>query len=276
MENYICDSCNYQTRILYNFNRHCTTEKHIKNTHKLKDICSYCNKEYRNRKTLWSHEKICKIDNERLINQAKLYVETIVDEKINIIIQTNEENKKLLKEEIHSLNEENTKLLKEEIQSLNTKIDQVKPNVFNLNIFLNEQCKHAMSIDAFLSQLKIQFHLDNKLQHDASVGLTKALTDMDVFIRPFHCLDLKRNKICIKDNDIWTTDPKVFDKVPKHITSLYQEEVNKWEQHHDGFLNNSEQLSIYVLHSAKHMQVMNSIKLLRTVLKATPIPKHES
>lgn len=277
MENYICDSCNYQTRILYNFNRHCTTEKHIKNSHKLKDICSYCNKEYRNRNPLWKHEQKCKMQYDIFMEKSKHDIETtneIEELKHQIKAEINKINDKIdnQEEEFKTLN----KTIHEEVKSLNTKIDQVKPNVFNLNIFLNEHCKNAMSIDTFLSQLKIQFHLDNKLQHDASIGLTKALTDMDVYIRPFHCLDLKRNKICIKDNDIWTTDPKVFDKVPKCITTLYEEEVNKWEHHNDGFLNNSEQLSIYVLHSAKHMQVMNSIKLLRTVLKATPIPKHES
>jgi hypothetical protein len=142
-------------------------------------------------------------------------------------------------------------------------------------VFLNEKCKDAMSIDTFLSQLQIQFYLDNTLQKDAINGLTKVLTDMNVYDRPFHCLDLKRNKICIKDNDQWTSDPTIFDKVPNRITTLYQEEVNKWEKRNEGFLNDGEQLSIYVLHSAKHMQVMNSIKLLRSVLKATPIPKIE-
>jgi hypothetical protein len=235
----------------------------MKHIHNLKDICSYCNKEYKNKKSLWSHEKKCKIIKEKIMKQAEMIVESIVDKKITTVQQSNEE--------IQTLNEKTIQLLKEDIQSLTSKIDQVKPNVFNLNIFLNEKCKNAMSIDTFLSQLKIQFDLDHSLQKDAMDGLYKALVDLNVYDRPFHCLDLKRNKICIKDK--WTTDPKVFDKVPKRITTLYQEEVQRWETQNEGFLNNSEQLSIYVLHSAKHMQVMNSIKLLKIVLRSTSIPK---
>jgi hypothetical protein len=263
MDKYICDSCNYETIILYNFNRHCTSEKHIKKIHNLKDICSYCNKEYRNRKTLWSHEQKCKIQYEI--------------EKIKIVTQTNKEIEELkneLKEEINKMNNKIDNQEKE-VKTLNSKIDKVKPNVFNLNIFLNEKCKDAMSIDTFLSQLQIQFQLENSLQKDAINGLTNALIDMNVYDSPFHCLDLKRNKICIKDKDELTTDIKVFDKVPNRITSLYKEEVNKWEKRNEGFLNDGEQLSIYILHSAKHMQVMNSIKLLRTVLKVTTIPKED-
>jgi hypothetical protein len=274
MDKYICDSCNYETTILYNFNRHCTSEKHIKITNDLKDICSYCNKEYRNRKTLWKHVQKCSI-------QYDTYMKSLKIEKNKEI----EELKNELKEEINKMNDkidnqvEEVKTLNktvhEEVKTLNSKIDKVKPNVFNLNIFLNEKCKDAMSIDTFLSQLQIQFQLENSLQKDAINGLTNALIDMNVYDRPFHCLDLKRNKICIKDKDEWTTDIKVFDKVPNRITSLYKEEVNKWEKRNEGFLNDGEQLSIYVLHSAKHMQVMNSIKLLRTVLKVTTIPKED-
>lgn len=185
-----------------------------------------------------------------------------------------EELKKEMKEEISKIynkidNQE------EEIQYLNTKIENVKPNVFNLNIFLNEYCKDAMSIDAFLSQLQIQFQLDNTLEKDAIHALTDALTNMEVYKRPIHCLDLKRNKVCIKDKDEWTKDIKVFDKVPKYIEKMYGKEINKWEERNPGFMDNDEKMSLFIQHMAKFGQVLNSLKILRPILKVTGIPKHE-
>lgn len=251
MEIYFCELCKYSTTKSSNYSRHCLSKKHITNVNKTKYICEYCNKEYLKLNSLWYHKKKCKIQYDKFKEQSNN----------NIEIQNHTEILKLKQQ------------LNDEISKLNEKIDNVKPNVFNLNFFLYEQCKNAMTIDKFLSELQIDFDLNNSLEKDAIDGLKKALTDMNVYERPFHCLDLKRNKICIKDNDTWTNDPNIFEKVPKKITKLYNEEINKWEERNEDYLGNEEKLSIFVLHNAKHMQVMNHLKILRTVLKSTLIPK---
>jgi hypothetical protein len=109
-------------------------------------------KGFYNNKSIWYHIKKCKIQYDNL--------------KYNKDIQ---ELRKEIKEEISK-----------EVKTLNEKIENVKPNVFNLNVFLNEYCKDAMSIDTFLSQLQIQFTLNNTLEKDAIDALTNALTNMDI------------------------------------------------------------------------------------------------
>lgn len=256
MDKYFCENCNYKTNKSTNYIRHCNTQKH-KNVieHKIEYtennkiyICNYCNKEYTKPNSIWYHVQKCKI----IYNQMK---------------QKNMENIKNIIEKVDEINEE--------IKTLNEKIDNVKPYTFNLNVFLNEHCKHAMSIDTFLSELQLKFTLDNTLEKDAIILLTNALKNMEYYKRPIHCLDLKRNKLCIKDNNEWTEDVKIFDKVPNYIANAYKYEIDKWEEQNYGFMNNSDKMSIFIQHMSKFGQVMNSLKILRPILKATTIPKKE-
>ena len=261
MDKYNCIQCNYETTNLKYYKQHCNTIKHKKNmdnTISKKYICEYCCKQYIKQNSFWYHTQKCKV----------LYNETLNQQKIENDKQDEiEELKKEMKEELSKINKE--------VKSLNEKIENVKPNVFNLNIFLNEYCKDAMSIDTFLSQLQIQFKMDNTLEKDAIYALTDALTNMEVYKRPIHCLDLKRNKVCIKDKDEWTKDIKVFDKVPIYIEKMYGKEINKWEEKNPGYMDNDEKMSLFIQHMAKFGQVLNSLKILRPVLKVTVIPKHE-
>lgn len=284
MDKYFCGHCNYTTYKYNHYNRHITTKGHINNisgnvrielSNPIYKYCKYCNKGYTKPNSLWYHEKKCKIKHDEIINQAEIMVEHIFDkklnhiiqnteEKMNTVIQSNENHVKLLKEE-----------LKEEIQTMNEKIDKVKPYTFNLNFFLNEQCKNAICMDTFLYQLKPKFIMGNTLEKDAILIMTDALTKMDWCIRPIHCVDLKRNKVCIKDNDKWTEDVNVFDKVPKFIEKAYRHEIDTWEKQHPEFMNDSEDMSVFIQHMAKFGKVMNSLKILRPVLKVTTIPKNE-
>ena len=69
-QKYSCIFCNHFTCNLKDFNRHLTTQKHIRNTSATFSnteatqksqhfICSNCNKEYRDRSGLWRHKKSC-------------------------------------------------------------------------------------------------------------------------------------------------------------------------------------------------------------------------
>jgi hypothetical protein len=79
---------------------------------------------------------------------------------------------------------------------------------FNLNFFLNEQCKDALNITDFANQIKLQL---SDLDMIGRVGYTEGMSkiiarnlkDMDVFKRPIHCSDLKREVMYVKDKDAW-------------------------------------------------------------------------
>jgi hypothetical protein len=79
---------------------------------------------------------------------------------------------------------------------------------FNLHFFLNEQCKDAMNITDFVKSLNLQMEdLESLGELGYVEGMTniiaKRLNDMDVYKRPIHCSDAKREIIHIKHEDKW-------------------------------------------------------------------------
>jgi hypothetical protein len=96
---------------------------------------------------------------------------------------------------------------------------------FNLNVFLNEQCKDAMNIMDFVDSLKLQLSdLENVGKHGFVEGISniivKNLKALDVHKRPVHCSDSKREVMYVKDENKWEkeNDEKLkLRKLIKHI-----------------------------------------------------------
>jgi hypothetical protein len=275
MDKYYCEDCNYGTNILKHYDRHSNTIKHKKNTQKYNyklHICEYCSKEYTRQNSLWYHTQKCKIEFDKIMkkNQLEKQKNDAIQE-LNEIKNFKYELKEEIKQEITELKEE----IKNEVNTLNTKIDNVKPVVFNLNVFLNEDCKNAISFDELLEKLQYHFDSSRSLTEDTSITILKTLSTMTLYERPIHCVDLKRNKLMIKDNDKWTKDLTVFNKLPKHATKNYLKHVNKWTEKNPDFLDNEDKAYVYNIYANKEGQEINTPKIIRNVSKVTTIPKKE-
>ena len=93
---------------------------------------------------------------------------------------------------------------------------------FNLQVFLNEDCKDAMNINEFVESIKFQLA---DLEHMGQVGyvegisniIIKNLKGLDVTKRPVHCTDQKRETIYIKDEGIWIKEDEGNKNVRKMI-----------------------------------------------------------
>jgi hypothetical protein len=86
-------------------------------------------------------------------------------------------------------------------------------NNFNLNVFLNEQCKDALNISDFIDSLKITiedllFSKTNGISRGITDVMIKGLKELDIYKRPIHCTDIKRDIMYIKDEDKWQKDDK--------------------------------------------------------------------
>jgi hypothetical protein len=174
-----------------------------------------------------------------------------------------------------TLKQEIKEEMKKEITTLNEKIDKVKPIVFNLQIFLNENCKNAISFDELLQQLQFHFDSTKTLTEDTSNTLLKTLTTMTLYERPIHCVDLKRNKLVIKDKNEWTKDMTVFNKLPKYAYNSYKKKVNDWTEENPDFLENDDSADLFIMYSAKEAQDIDTSKIIRNISKVTTIPKQE-
>ena len=112
------------------------------------------------------------------------------------------------------------------VQIINNNNGNINSNkTFNLNVFLNEQCKDAMNIMDFVDSLKLQLSdLENVGKHGFVEGISniivKNLKALDVHKRPVHCCDSKREVMYVKDENKWEkeNDEKLkLRKVIKHI-----------------------------------------------------------
>jgi hypothetical protein len=107
---------------------------------------------------------------------------------------------------------------------------------FNLNFFLNEQCKDALNISDFIKSLSLQISdLENTGKLGYVEGISKifvnGLKDIDIYKRPLHCCDAKREIIYIKDEDKWEKekDEKVKLKTAiKQITNKNIHQLSYW------------------------------------------------
>jgi len=104
-------------------------------------------------------------------------------------------------------------------------VNQSFNRTFNLNIFLNEQCKDAMNIMDFVDSLQLQLSdLENVGEHGFVEGISniivKNLKAMDVHKRPVHCSDFKREVMYVKDDDRWEKENSEKQKLRKAIKHI--------------------------------------------------------
>jgi hypothetical protein len=91
-----------------------------------------------------------------------------------------------------------------------------------MQVFLNEKCKDAMNIMDFVNSMDLKL---SDLEELGELGyvegisrqMIRKLSEMDVYKRPIHCSDLKRETIYVRDNGVWEKENITYDKLRKAI-----------------------------------------------------------
>jgi len=213
-ENFICEKCDFVCSKKSDYERHLLTRKHDNNDKKEqkiaeKNVC-ICGKSFKYRQGLFVHRKTC-IDYEKTNTTDGVILETEINKKIDSM--TDKELKELVKELIKQ-NGELVKTINEIVPKIgNTNItnNNNNNNSFNLNVFLNEQCKDALNISDFIDSLKITledllFSKTNGISRGITDVMIKGLKELDIHKRPIHCTDIKRDIMYIKDENKWSKD----------------------------------------------------------------------
>jgi hypothetical protein len=86
-------------------------------------------------------------------------------------------------------------------------------NQFNLNVFLNEDCKNALNLSEFLDSIQVEVSdLDYTKTHLLENGLrniiVNALGRIGATERPFQCTDKKRRTLYVKHDGQWERDTR--------------------------------------------------------------------
>ena len=229
-EIYYCKKCNFTCSKKSNYVKHLNTAKHKMETMETKkcrknallNACE-CGKKYSSRSGLWKHRKKCKFIKNKIETDENQIIETNNDE----IIETNEENldyktmflksmtqNNELMNVISSQAEKSEKMmgvLKDVIPKIgnnNTITTTNNNNQFNLQVFLNEDCKDALNFSEFIDKIQVSFE---DLENQSNVGYIKGISqlfienlkELGTHKRPIHCTDKKRKTLYIKENDEW-------------------------------------------------------------------------
>lgn len=249
---YSCEPCNYHSINKCNYAMHILTKKHLLNETLDDNICLekyaciICNYEtYRlndyNKHLLTKKHSICQMEME---NQSSVKEESdkiVVDKTIFIeIMKNNTEFKELITEQNKTIMEQNTKInkiLENGVgNTINTHFNNSK--TFNLHLFLNEQCKDAINIIDFINSLHFNAgSVEYTGKHGYVEGMTKLIMDglkeLDIYKRPIHCTDLKRDVLYIKDENKWEKDNDekiIFNKALNEVVRKNMQQIRKWRE----------------------------------------------
>ena len=226
---YCCSPCDYSSSNKTDYTKHLSTQKHFwqseamnydvnvaKSRKKSQDeyVCEKCYKQYNDYSGLWRHKKKCEQEPDT-----------------NLVIQLlkqNDEFKHLIIDQNKTILEQNSQLLEVcKNGIINNSVTHVNSHnkTFNLQVFLNEDCKDAMNITEFVNSIQLQLSdLESvgKLGYVEGISniIIKNLRALDVTKRPVHCTDPKRETIYIKDGDVWEKDEDDNKKLRKMIRSV--------------------------------------------------------
>ncbi len=232
---FICETCHYNTYNQKDYKKHLTTRKHqnLTNPNNLgikveeKIICNKCGKEYKHASTLSAHKKKClaKNDNETIIADNNLtQTSSEVVHLTNLVIKLLNSNDEIQKKQ-NEFQQKTLDMQKQMIEVCKTGGTNHSYNnnkTFNMQIFLNEKCKDAMNIMDFVNSMTLEL---SDLEDVGELGyvdgisniIIKKLNEMDIYKRPVHCSDTKRESIFVKDNDIWEKEESGRDTLRRAI-----------------------------------------------------------
>ena len=174
-----------------------------------------CSKTYTTRMGLWKHKQKCPIANSKMNDKTNDAISSELKDFHNMdkdglilkLLKDNEEIRQILKDILPKIGNNNTIIN----NNNNTTNNNNMTNNFNLNVFLNEQCKDALNISDFIDSLKITFDdllysKKNGLVEGISNVMIRGLKELDIYKRPIHCTDRKRETMYIKDHEKWEKD----------------------------------------------------------------------
>ena len=274
-DNFYCECCDYKCCKSSDYTRHLSTMKHKNRIFRTQNApkransiiaensmvykCD-CGKTYSARNSLWYHKKKCTYNEEQthstntithdgnildaLIRQQEIHKEESAELK-KILIQQQEQMKEQ-QEQMKEQQEQHSKEMKDlipqlqQVTNINNSNNTNCNNKFNLNFFLNEQCKDAISIQHFIENLNIGIR---ELEHMGDVGYVKGMMSifsetlgaMDIYKRPLHCTDLKRDTLYIKQGDTWTKDTEdktELKKIVETVKCRNYRSLRLWEREH--------------------------------------------
>ena len=253
---YRCDECRYNTNNKKDYTKHNGTAKHMRlmntngNSPKNPQYDCQCGKSYKHMSSLCKHKANCTLGDDThhdtssssqmdmtlvfdLLKQNRDFKELMIEQSKQLADQQ-QQNKLLLEQQHH----QNSQLLEavKDGKLGNTINNTTNNNKFNLNFFLNETCKDAITMNEFINSIEVS--MDDFIR-TGNIGfidgiskvMVERIKDMELHARPMHCTDLKRETLYIKNEDKWEkedTDKTSLRHAVKKVANKNYKQLQKW------------------------------------------------
>ena len=248
-----CEFCDYNTFNKKDYNKHLQTLKHKKLSNSDTIVTNsdingdksqinifecICGKKYKYRQGLSYHKSKCMFKDKESITQ-NLSQEFVLD-----VIKKQQDQITELTNTI--------KGMAPLINSNTTNNTQNNNQKFNINVFLNTQCKDAINMSDFIKSLHITIEqLDFTKQNGLVQGLSKSIIEnmnkLSIYERPMHCTDTKRETLYIKEDNEWKKDinkEKIKGAIKKASSKNFNALMD-WKNLNPDYMNNEDKTDYF-------------------------------
>ena len=279
-----CKKCNYKCSKKFLWEQHCSTRKHNRQhlatpKKKIEEliVCDGCGKIYKQRSGLWRHKKKCNSEapNENALEKENVELKELMH---SMLLGINKDSQ--MKEQMMEQMKEQSKI----IQDMIPRIGNNNNNKFNINVFLNEQCRDAINMSEFVESLQIQlddlhYTKTNGLIEGVSSIFVNGLNKLETFKRPIHCTDMKRETLYIKDNNEWDREncKERLRTAINDVANKQRKAISAWEEQHPQWASTDHGKEEYIKLVRSVMADVtggpNENKIIRSIAKETVIDK---
>ena len=290
---FYCIFCDFGSNNKADYNLHILTNKHkrlkmTKNTNKNSQnlanlannmfICE-CGKVYKHQSSLCKHRLKCEFKKEDINCEENkddmkgLIVKIMKDnsEKMNFLINENNDLKNQLKEQNQQINE-----LIPKVGNNNLK------QKFNISVFLNEKCKDAISMDEFIDKIEVSIkNLLTTKEKGQAQGISNIIIEnmnkLSLYERPLHCTDRKREILYIKNDDEWERDEnrEKITNALKRVESKQLKNLQIWIDKHPNYMNNSKEQEEFlkIINETSKSEDENREKIIKNICSQVYLDK---
>jgi len=167
----------------------------------------------------------------------------------------------------------------------NTTTTNSNNNTFNMNMFLNEKCKDAMNMKDFVNSIQLNM---TDLENVGRLGYVEGMSNIfidnlqktDLYKRPVHCSDVKRETLYVKENNQWERDGPDHAKMTNAVLAVEHKNVvlvNEWAKANPQCMNSHTRENDKYIKISKIVtdgeKEGNINKVIRKVAKSVAIEK---
>jgi hypothetical protein len=253
------------------YDRHISSQRHAKREKQkaknLADTQCECGKRYKFASSLSFHRKTCAKAQAQAQPQGNQHMQLIVHDLNNDAIVAAEKKEPTPSSELSEFKDMVMTMLQDNrnactaycavVDNMSAIIKDMIPRLgngnvitntstnnntqFNLNMFLNEECKDAVKLSDFVKTLHITLH---DLEYTKTKGIVEGvgsiiannLRGMDIHKRPIHCTDTKRETMYIKSDEWIKDEGHAHLRHFIYLASCYQTRViQDWMNAHPGW-----------------------------------------